>query len=181
MLTSQYAPANLDNVLSTSLPPVTYSITTPFRANGGATVLVGKYGFLTGDVEYVGYSNATYNTNDNGVSGALTSSNNLIASTYRNTVNLKAGAEARLGTFRVRAGYARYASPYTGTSSINRDQNYFTGGLGIRTKSYFVDVAGVYLKYQDRYSPYDLASGVAPNVVTDYNRFTASITGGLLF
>ena len=187
-LTSQYTPANLDNVLATSLPPVAYSITTPFRANGGATVLVGKYGFLTGDVEYVGYSNATYNTDDSGVSGALTGANNAIASTFRNTVNLKAGAEARLSIFRVRAGYARYASPYVGTSSFNRDQNYFTGGLGVRTKSFFVDVAGVYLKYQDRYSPYDLASGsgsatngVAPNVLTDYNRFTASLTGGILF
>jgi hypothetical protein len=187
-LTSQYAPANLDNVLATSLPPATYNITTPFRANGGATVLIGKYGFLTGDVEYVGYSNASYSTSDNGVSNSLTDANNIIANTYRNTVNLKAGAEARLGTFRVRAGYARYASPYAGTSSLNRDQNYFTGGVGIRTKTFFVDVAGVYLKYQDRYSPYNLASGtgsvtngVSPGVIIDYNRFTASVTGGLLF
>jgi len=187
-LTSQYTPANLDNVLSTTLPPVSYNITTPFRANGGATVLIGKYGFLTGDVEYVGYSNATYSTDNNGVSTGLNNANNIIAATYRNTINLKAGAEARLGVFRVRGGYARYSSPYAGTSSFNRDQNYFTGGLGIRTKTFFVDVAGVYLKYQNRYSPYDLASGprsvtngVSPVIANDYNRFTTSITGGVLF
>ncbi|GAB3635539.1 outer membrane protein transport protein [Hymenobacter arcticus] len=187
-LTSQYTPANLDNVLSTALPPADYTITTPFRANGGATVLIGKYGFFTGDVEYVGYSNATYNADTNGTSRALTDANNVIASTYRNTVNLKAGAEARVSIFRARVGYARYGSPYAGTSGFNRDQNYYTGGLGIRTSKYFVDVAGVYLKYQNRYSPYDLASGagsitngVSPTIATNYNRFTASITGGLLF
>ena len=33
--------------------------------HGGATVLLGKAGFITGDVEYVGYSNAKFKTTDN--------------------------------------------------------------------------------------------------------------------
>jgi hypothetical protein len=187
-LTSQYVPNNLSNVLTTAPGTFAYSVTTPFRANGGLTVLFGKYGFLTGDVEYLNYSQSSFSTIDNSTDDYINTSNSAISSGYRNVVNLRLGAEGRFDIFRVRAGYARYASPYAGESSYNRDQNYFTGGLGIRSKSFFVDAAGVYLAYKDRYSPYTLAAGngsatngVAPVIATDYNRFTISLTGGLLF
>ncbi|QKG54394.1 OmpP1/FadL family transporter [Hymenobacter sp. BRD67] len=194
-LTSQYSPPNQPNVFSTSIPGYDYSITTPFRANGGVTVLLSKYGFLTGDVEYLNYGASHFNTTDGSTDPYLDNSNAVIASGYRSVVNLRVGAEGRLDIFRVRAGYARYASPYAGTASYNRDQNYFTGGLGIRSKSFFVDVAGVYLAYKDRYSPYTLVSNevvqptpapatpvvrAAPVIASDYSRFTVSVTGALL-
>jgi hypothetical protein len=187
-LTSQYAPSNLPNVLTTAPGSYAYSVTTPFRANGGLTVLLSKYGFLTGDVEYLNYAHSTFNTTDNTTDDYINDGNSAIASGYRSVVNVRVGAEGRFDIFRVRAGYARYASPYAGESSYNRDQNYFTGGLGIRSKSFFVDAAGVYLAYKDRYSPYTLATGsgsatngTAPIIATDYSRFTVSLTGGLLF
>ncbi len=186
-LTSQYTPANLSNVLSTTPGTYDYSVTTPFRASGGLTVLLGKYGFLTGDAEYLNYSSTSFSPLS-GTDNTIDDNNTVIANKYRNVVNLRAGAEGRFDIFRVRAGFARYASPYAGTSSYNRDQNYFTGGVGIRGKAYFVDAAGVYLTYKDRYTPYTLASGpgtatngTSPVIATDYNRFTASLTGGLIF
>jgi hypothetical protein len=179
-LTSNYVPNNVDPVLSTTPGTLDYSITTPFRANGGLVVLLNKYGFLTGDVEYVGYSQARFHTNDNDVNGDLDVANQDISTGYRNTVNLRAGAEGRFDVLRVRVGYAHYGNPYSYTSP-NRAQNYFTGGLGIRTKGFFVDVAGVYLAYKDEYSPYSLANSVSPAVDINQHRFTASITGGLTF
>ena len=189
ILTSQYTPKGDPNVFTTVLPGTfDYSVTTPFRANGGITVLLNKYGFLTGDIEYLNYSQSRFNTIDDTSDDELNSNNSLIANNYRSVVNLRVGAEGRFDIFRARLGYARYASPYAGTSPYNRDQNYFTGGLGIRTKTFFVDVAGVYFAYKDRYSPYNLAggpgsatNGVAPIIATDYHRFTTSLTGGLLF
>jgi hypothetical protein len=176
-----YLPNNTTpNVLSTTPGTLDYSITTPFRANGGLVVLLNKYGFLTGDVEYVGYSQARFHTNDNDVNGDLDVANQDISTGYRNTVNLRAGAEGRFDVLRVRVGYAHYGNPYSYTSP-NRAQNYFTGGLGIRTKGFFVDVAGVYLAYKDEYSPYSLANSVSPAVDINQHRFTASITGGLTF
>jgi len=187
-LTSQYTPSNLDNVLTTTPGTFDYSVTTPWRANGGLTVLLAKYGFLTADVEYLNYAASHFNTIDGTSDNYLTQNNTTITNSYRNAVNLRVGAEGRFDIFRARVGYARYASPYAGTSPYNRDQNYFTAGLGLRTKNFFVDVAGVYLTYKDRYSPYNLASGpgtatngVSPIVASDYSRFTASLTGGLLF
>jgi hypothetical protein len=179
-LTSAYVPSNLDNILSTTPGTVNYSITTPFRANGGLVVLLNKYGFLSGDIEYVGYSQARYGTIDNDVNSDLDAANQDISTGYRNTVNLRVGAEGRFDVMRVRAGYARYGDPYAGTTP-NRAQNYFTGGLGVRTKGFFVDVSGVYLAYKDQYSPYNLASAASPTVDINQRRFTGSITGGLTF
>ncbi|MVN76523.1 hypothetical protein GO988_09330 [Hymenobacter sp. HMF4947] len=192
-LTSQYAPANLSNVLTTVPSTDEYSITTPFRANGGVAVLLSKYGFLTGDIEYVGYSQARFHTVDASQGLDFTDTNQALSTGYKNTVNLRVGAEGRFDIFRARLGYARYGSPYAGDSPFNRDQNYYTAGLGLRTKSFFVDAAGVYLSYKDRYSPYTLASNEVGNKPTNYvqraspvvaitqDRFTFSLTGGLIF
>jgi hypothetical protein len=179
-LTSAYADPNLSNVLSTTPGTLDYSITTPFRANGGLVVLLNKYGFLSGDIEYVGYSQARYGSNNNDVNADLDYANDQISTGYRNTVNLRLGAEGRFDIFRVRAGYARYGNPYT-YDTPDRAQNYFTGGLGIRSKGFFVDLSGVYLAYKEEYSPYGLANAPAPNIAIDQRRFTASLTGGLTF
>ncbi|RZL12163.1 MAG: hypothetical protein EOO62_11660 [Hymenobacter sp.] len=186
-LTSQYTPASLDNVLTTVPGTNTYNITTPFRASGGIAVLLSKYGFLSGDIEYVGYSQARYGSNTNDVNSDLEYANQNISTGYRNTVNLRVGAEGRFDILRVRLGYAHYGNPYASTT-LDRAQQYFTGGLGIRVRNFFVDAAGVYLTYKEQYSPYSLAggagtvaNGVAPVIDYTQKRFTASITGGLTF
>ena len=176
---AKYA-AGSGSSLATAPGTFEYSITTPFRANGGATVLLGKAGFITGDVEYVGYSQAKFKTTDGTSDIGLDDGNNSIATGYRNVVNARVGAEARLDIFRVRAGYAYYADPYR-SSTFSRNQNYFSAGAGVRTKTFFVDVAGVYLDSKELYQPYQLASLAPPIVSFTNNRFTASITGGLLF
>jgi hypothetical protein len=186
-LTSQYAPANYDNVLTTVPGTNTYSITTPFRANGGIVVLLNKYGFLSGDIEYVGYSQARYGSNTNDLNSELEFSNQDISNGYRNTVNLRVGAEGRFDVLRVRVGYARYGNPYVSTA-LDRAQNYITGGLGLRMRNFFIDASGVYLTYKEQYSPYSLAAGpgtvangISPVIDYTQKRFTASITGGLTF
>jgi hypothetical protein len=178
----KYATTGTVNSLETAPGTFEYSVTTPFRANGGATVVLGKAGFITGDIEYVGYSKAKFNTTDNTSDQGLNDGNANIANNYRSVVNLRFGAEARLDAFRLRAGYAYYASPYQNNDpSFNRSQNYFSLGAGVRTKSFFVDLAGLYLIGKDQYQPYQLAYVAPPTVNLTNNRFTASLTGGLLF
>jgi hypothetical protein len=178
---SKYAVTGVSS-LATAPGTFEYSVTTPFRANGGATLLLGKAGFITGDIEYVGYSNAKFNTTDGTSDQGLNDGNTNIANNYRSVVNLRFGAEARLDVFRVRAGYAYYASPYKNNDSdFSRSQNYFSLGAGVRTKSFFLDLAGVYLTGKDQYQPYSLAYVAPPTVNLTTNRFTTSLTGGLLF
>ena len=166
--------------------PFDYVLTSPFRASGGAAVVVGKHGFLSGDVEYVNYSQARLsndNTNDPGGANARNfgSDNDAINDLYGSAVNLRLGGELRYDIFRFRAGFARYGDAYQ-NSSRDRTRNYFTGGLGLRQKSFYLDLAGVYATTKQYYSPYVMPNPAdTPEVAIDVNRFTTTITAGFLF
>jgi hypothetical protein len=157
-----------------------YRLTSPFRASGGAAVVVGKNGFLSGDVEYVNYSQARLNENDV-ASYNFSNNNDAIRSLYQSAVNLRVGGELRFDIFRVRAGFARYGDPYK-DSSRDRTQNYYTGGLGLRQKNFYLDLAGVYGSTKRYYNPYVMPNPAdTPEVVVDSNRFTTTLTAGFLF
>ncbi|MFD1870835.1 OmpP1/FadL family transporter [Hymenobacter bucti] len=166
-----------------------YNITTPFRANGGVAVTIGKYGFITGDVEYVGYQQARLDSdpsNNLGDNADFSDVNADVQRSYAKAVNLRVGGEARLDIFRVRLGYARYGSPYSATTVLNQSatnlaQDYYTAGLGLRTGSFFFDVAGVYTRYNTYYSPYTLVSASAPVVQVSNDRYSGSVTAGFTF
>jgi hypothetical protein len=174
---------------STGTNQYAYSITTPFRANGGVAVTIGKFGFLTGDVEYVGYNQARLDSNPNNTLGDnadFSDTNSYIQQNYAKAVNLRFGGEARIDIFRVRLGYAHYGSPYNATTVLNQSatnlaQTFYTAGLGLRTGSFFLDVAGVYTRYNSYYSPYTLNNFTEPVVQVKNDRFTSSVTAGFTF
>ncbi|MGI4885925.1 MAG: OmpP1/FadL family transporter [Janthinobacterium lividum] len=176
----------ISNVFNSTVPGAyDYTITTPFRANGGVAVVIGKYGFVTGDVEYVGYGQARINNDPNGANGdnsSFAAQNQRIQELYRNTVNFRVGAEGRFDIFRARLGFATYGDPYkTNSTGTKGAQNFYTAGLGLRQKSLFVDVAGVYTTFDRNYSPYTLNSGQEPVATVNNTRFTTSVTAGLIF
>ena len=165
-----------------------YTLTTPFRANGGVAVTLGKHGFVTGDVEYVGYQQARLHNDPNRANGddySFTDENADVQRLYQNTVNLRFGAEGRFNVFRVRAGYARYGDPYQADASNERAQNFYTAGLGLRQSNFFLDAAGVYSTYSQSYTPYHVYDSkgfdIAPLIKTNASRYTTTITAGLIF
>ena len=161
----------------------TYSITTPFRANGGAALTLGKHGFLTGDVEYVGYGQARLNTvGDNADDdAAFAVENTRIQNNYKNTVNVRFGAEGRFDVFRLRLGYARYGDPYAADANNERVQNFYTAGAGLRQGNFFLDAAVVYNTFNQHYTPYTLQGGLEPLVKINNTRYTTAITAGVTF
>ena len=169
---------------STPSNEYTYNLTTPFRASGGVAVTIGKYGFLSGDVEYVNYGQAKLsddNTNSGNTSGnSYDLENQTVKDLYRSAVNLRIGGEARYDIFRFRLGYARYGDPYK-VNDFDRTQNHFTGGLGLRQNSFFLDLAGVYSTSNLYYNPYTLNGGAEPVIAVNRNRFTTSATIGFTF
>lgn len=144
-----------------------YRLTTPTRINGGVTVIAGKHGFFSGDVEYVDYTRARLR--DDADNGAFQGSNNDISTLYRSAVNVRLGAEGRFDIFRVRAGFALYGDPYE-SSSYDRKKTLLTAGAGIRQANYFFDLALVNSAYNSVYSPYSLETYPAP-VVETRNRY----------
>lgn len=160
-----------------------YTLTTPFRANGGVAYTLGKHGFVTGDVEYVGYRQARLHNDPNGANGddySFSAENLAVRNLYKNTVNLRFGAEGRFDVFRVRLGYARYGDPYVADASDERAQNFYTAGLGLRQGNFFLDAAGVYTTFNQLYTPYSVG-GLEPTIKVDNSRFTTTVTAGITF
>lgn len=144
-----------------------YRLTTPARITGGVAVIAGKYGFFSGDLEYVDYTRARLR--DDGDNEVFRDSNNDISSMYRPRLNVRLGAEGRFDIFRLRAGLAMYGDPYD-QSSYDRNKTYITAGAGIKQANYFFDLALVNSAYNSVYSPYVLSNQTQP-VVTTKNRY----------
>jgi long-subunit fatty acid transport protein len=161
-----------------------YAVTSPFRATGGVAAVIGKYGFLSGDIEYVNYASARLsNYNNNGLQGNFDfgRDNDAVRRLYTDVVNLRLGGELRADIFRVRAGFAHYGSPYK-SASIDQSRTFYTGGIGVRQKTFFLDAAGVYSTGKRVYSPYTLTNAADnPVVEVDNKRFTTNLTAGFMF
>lgn len=115
-------------------------------------------GFLTASAEYVGYKGMGISTPDD--NQFRSNNRRLIQSTFNNVVNLRAGGEARLNTFRVRAGVGYmpniYSQNYNVEGKLNRAKLSFSGGLGYRNERFYIDLAGTYLITKDAFAPYQL-------------------------
>jgi hypothetical protein len=112
-----------------------YSFVIPQKVSVGGTFFINKYGFVTADVEMIDYASARYNSN----SGAFEGGNPDVSNELGNAINLKLGAEARLGVLRARAGYAYFDNPYAiGNFTQNRDV--ISGGLGILKNGFSADL-----------------------------------------
>ncbi|GAB3324866.1 TonB-dependent receptor [Larkinella ripae] len=154
-------PINQNEVFVTPLN-FEYSLTTPFRASGGLTYFLGggKLGFITATADYVGYggmraTTSVYDSQDN--TDFKNDVKSEVQGTYKNVVNLRAGAEIRAGLLRIRGGVAYLPDPYkTRLNNLDRSRLLVSGGLGVRTDRFFVDAAGTYGTMQSAYTPYSL-------------------------
>jgi hypothetical protein len=127
-----------------------YSYTTPYRAIGSVALVVPNVGLLSVDAEYVDYSTMRYR--DGGDGYDYSEENSAIESTFQSTVNLKAGAEVRLGNVSFRGGYNYNGNPYKNGDYTSSS---YTGGIGIRSESFFIDAAYVYRTTTSDYLMYN--------------------------
>lgn len=154
---------------------LTYTLRTPFKASGGIAVFVGKYGFISGDVEYVNYKGMHLG----GGSGFDFSDDNYdLSHLYKSTVNARVGAEAKLDDFFVRGGFNYQGNPQVGIGSPIYTSS---AGLGYRFGKYYVDATYQYVKHNTTIYPYPLATTLSPevNLLNTYNN--AFLTLGLRF
>ena len=134
-----------------------YTLTTPYRLEFGLAYIFGKAGLISVDYELVG--NSSMRIRDEWEDGYTPGWNDAIKKNYRNTSNLRVGAEINLSRgFMARAGFNYFQSPYN-DSSLDFARYAYSGGIGYRGKSFFVDLA------------YSLNTGkyhFAPYFVNDY-------------
>ncbi len=123
-----------------------YKLNTPLRLQGSLAFIIGRYGLISGEYEYVDYANANFRAYDYDYYNENTD----IASSYGKGHNFKAGTEWRTGPFSFRAGYAYQNSPYLNGINDGALSSY-SGGIGYKEKYFFIDFAYVYTKKMEDY------------------------------
>jgi hypothetical protein len=118
--------------------------------------MVKKMGFLTADFEITDYSTGRLSTSGGPSSStyySFASENASVRQLFGPSYNLRMGGEVRLDVFRFRAGYSRFGSilkpdyqayvdyPSGSTVNFNGGRNVYTGGIGIKQESYYLDLA----------------------------------------
>ncbi|MFT4739667.1 MAG: hypothetical protein ACI9L9_000441 [Marivirga sp.] len=165
-----------------------YAFIKPQKVSLGATVFLSKYGFLTTDITYVDYTTARYRSSQ----GAFASDEITVDQELKPAINANIGAEARLGVFRLRAGYAYFQSPFDNefiedqyisdgnTSNDNesytfqQDRSVISAGVGIIKNGFAFDAA---VNIQNRNNaPIDAySSGVLINSSSNISTLRVSI------
>lgn len=152
-----------------------YSITTPMKVVGSATLTLAQFILLSADIDYLNYSNMRLG---GGRNYSFISENSTIRDKYSSTLNIRAGAEIRLNPVSLRAGFARYGNPYSNGSG-NGESWIASGGIGYRLNAMFLDFAASYSVKNSEYYLYDARIINPANLHTGDYRFV--ITAGYKF
>ena len=119
------------------------------RVQSSIAFIIGKFGLISGEYEYVDYSKASFSAYDYD----FYNENTDISSSYGKGHNFKLGTEWRSGPLSFRAGYAYQKSPYL--NDINDGTiNAYSGGIGFKSKHYYFDLAYVFAKKVEDYYLY---------------------------
>lgn len=154
-----------------------YTLRTPMRFTTGAT-LISKIGFISADVEFVNYAKGKYRSD---FADEFQLDNEDIKADYASVMNYRVGAEYRYQKFRVRGGFNYMTNPLRDTE-LNRSITSFSGGLGYKEKSFYIDLAAVHSQSDGRRIPYFPGDGRATPVATqEYKSMNYILTLGFTF
>lgn len=129
-----------------------YGLYTPFKVGGGATVFLGKYGFISADVDWVDYSSAQLSSKDFNEGP----DNQVIQDLYTSTINYRFGGEAKLENWRVRAGYSHMGDPFLNNSEFDQSTRQLSGGIGVQFDALRVDFSLVKQNFNSLYRSYQV-------------------------
>jgi len=129
-----------------------YHMTTPFRAIGSLAFIIGQYGLVSAEYEYVNYNQARFSSWEG--ENTFSDANDEIKTSYKAPLNIRFGTEWKIQDFRLRGGFGYYGTPYQ--SGINAGERYVaSGGIGYRGKHLFADLTYVWSQTKQEYYFYD--------------------------
>lgn len=155
-----------------------YSVKTPWRYNFGASYFFKTYGFLSADVELVDYRSANFHSSDNSFNSSVNTTTN---ASLASAVNYRLGAEVRLGLVSLRGGYALYGNPYNASRGPSSEATSYTGGIGYRSRNFYIDGAVINTAYNSSYQAYTVSQGLSPSAFLKNTRTDVMITFGSRF
>ncbi|MBC36086.1 MAG: hypothetical protein CL663_08615 [Bacteroidetes bacterium] len=132
---------------SSPLGNFAYDLSTPMRLIGSVAFIIGKFGLISADYEYVDYSTAKFSASGY----SFIDENSEIKNFYTNTTNIRLGTEWRVMNFAVRGGFAYYGSPFADNGNDASIKSYSLG-TGYKERNFYMDLAWVYSdKTEDQY------------------------------
>jgi hypothetical protein len=152
-----------------------YLITTPLRVNTGMAFIIGKQGLISADYEYIDYTKARLNSSNYN----FNSENSNISNKYTKAQNIRIGGELRLDPFVIRGGYGLYGTPYNSKFNTNAVKIFYTGGIGYREESFFMDMSLLLMNQKEFYYLY--SSKYVPEAENKYNIASITFTAGFKF
>ncbi|MCC6252195.1 MAG: hypothetical protein IT238_07010 [Bacteroidia bacterium] len=135
-----------------------YRYISPFRAIGSLAFVIGEYGLISADYEYVDYRNSRFRAQGYNFSDQ----NNAIRDKFKSVGNIRMGAEVRLTPFSLRFGYGIYPSAFK-NAGLMSNQQLITGGVGYRQDGFFADIAYMRSFYNEKYYLYNSAFNPNPS------------------
>jgi hypothetical protein len=140
-------------------------LTTPYKAVGSIAYIIGKHGLVSMDCEYVDYSRIKLHG-----SAPASQFNSGIKKYFKNTVNMRFGAEMWVKNLALRAGYAFNQSP---DKEYDLSRQTYSAGLGWKFKAFNLDFAYVQTNTTDYYTHYDGANRITENLAN--RRFSLTL------
>jgi len=153
-----------------------YRLSTPFRANANASLILFKIASISAGYEYVDYSNARLDAYDY----KFIDENDEIRRSFQAAHNVRAGAEVRLNSLYLRAGGQHLMSPFTDTRN-NADSWIYSGGIGFRSKKFYVDLSYSHSTRTDVLGMYSYRPGINEVAINTVNGNNAMATVGFKF
>ena len=163
---------NVDGLISESpQAEFEYSLRTPWRALAGISTVYRAgdlRGFITGEVEYVDYTNSSFdltaNSNDPVDQFFEDDLNGEINDQLTQAINVRIGTELALSKFRVRVGAGLLQEPFEDSNLVDVDIQ-LNGGLGWRENKWYVDLAFSTRQQAQIFTPYRLLDASNNQVV----------------
>lgn len=165
----------------------TYQFLSPLKVSGGLAFFFSKKGFVTADLEYVGYGGMKVSSAELGGSANQafqTKYNGQISRNFEGALNVKVGSEIRISpSLSVRGGAAMFGGGYAQSyDTIDRNAFQFSGGLGYRKNNFYLDVTAIRRTQKDAYTPYTLKNAADYSSATlDLSTTQFMLGGGIYF
>jgi long-subunit fatty acid transport protein len=153
-----------------------YKLTTPWRANVHASVILFKKATVSAGYEYVDYSASRLDATDY----KFYDENDRIRNDFQAVHNIKAGAEYRLNSLYFRAGTQYLMSPFTDNRN-DAEEWIYSAGVGFRSKTAYLDISYTHSGRSEVYGLYAYEPGLNEVSVNQINANNLMVTLGLKF
>lgn len=118
-----------------------WELRTPWKVSASTAFIIRRAGLVSIDYEYNTYSSMSMSPRAD-----FSSENNVIKNSYGSQHIVRVGTEWNVGPTQFRAGYGYYGSPYKNNINDGTRMN-ISGGLGFKSKYFFVDLSYMYTFY----------------------------------